>query len=293
VVPSSAALPGVAAALGAVVLWGINFSVAKRVLQELDPLAVAAARASTGVVVFLVLLLAVEGGGGLSLDRVRRAAPLGHLGVFANQLLFIEGLKRTTAAHSAVLIALLPLYVLVLAAATRQERITLAKALGIAIAFGGVVLVASDHGLGPGSGTLRGDLITMAGGLAFAAYTVAGRPVVRDLGPLATTSLAFLGGGSAVLLVTWPAALRAPWTTLSPSGWAGLAFVVLGATVLAYLLYYLALDRLEPSKVAAFMYLQPVIAALVAYAVAGEALTSRFAAGGTLILAGVLVAERG
>jgi drug/metabolite transporter (DMT)-like permease len=96
-----------------------------------------------------------------------------------------------------------------------------------------------------------------------------------------------------VLLVTWPAALRAPWTTLSPSGWAGLAFVVLGATVLAYLLYYLALDRLEPSKVAAFMYLQPVIAALVAYAVAGEALTSRFAAGGTLILAGVLVAERG
>jgi drug/metabolite transporter (DMT)-like permease len=292
-VPSSTAIPGVAAALGAVVLWGINFSVAKRVLQELDPLAVAAARAFTGVVVFLVLLLAVEGGRGLSLDRVRRAAPLGLLGVFANQLLFIEGLKRTTAAHSAVLIALLPLYVLVLAAATRQERITLAKALGIAIAFGGVVLVASDHGLGPGSGTLLGDLITMAGGLAFAAYTVAGRPVVRDLGPLATTSLAFLGGGSAVLLVTWPVALRAPWGALSPSGWAGLAFVVLGATVLAYLLYYLALDRLEPSKVAAFMYLQPVIAALVAYAVAGEALTSRFAAGGTLILTGVLVAERG
>jgi drug/metabolite transporter (DMT)-like permease len=292
-VPSSTAIPGVAAALGAVVLWGINFSAAKRVLQELDPLAVAAARASVGVVVFLVLLLAVEGGRGLSLDRVRRAAPLGLLGVFANQLLFIEGLKRTTAAHSAVLIALLPLYVLVLAAATRQERITLAKALGIAIAFGGVVLVASDHGLGTGSGTLRGDLITMAGGLAFAAYTVAGRPVVRDLGPLATTSLAFLGGGSAVLLVTWPAALQAPWGSLSPSAWAWLAFVVLGATVLAYLLYYLALDRLEPSKVAAFMYLQPVIAALLAYAIAGEALTSRFAAGGTLILAGVLVAERG
>ena len=66
-----------------------------------------------------------------------------------------------------------------------------------------------------------------------------------------------------------------------------------GATVLAYLLYYLALDRLEPSKVAAFMYLQPVFAALVAYLFAGEALSGRFAAGGTLILAGVLVAERG
>ena len=290
---ASAAFPGVLAALGAVVLWGINFTVAKRVLLELDPLAVAAARALAGVVVFLVLLLALEGGRGLALTRVRRAAPLGLLGVFANQLLFIEGLKRTTAAHSAVLIALLPLYVLLLAALARQERITLPKALGIGIAFGGVVLVASDHGLGRGSGTLPGDLLTMAGGLAFAAYTVAGRPVVRDLGPMATTSLAFLGGGSAVLVVTAPAALRAPWRSLSPTEWAGLAFVVFGATVLAYLLYYLALDRLEPSKVAAFMYLQPVIAALVAYFAAGDALTSRFAAGGTLILAGVLVAERG
>lgn len=281
------------AALGAVLLWGINFSTAKRVLQELDPLAVAAARAGVGVVVFLVLLLLLEGRRGLRFEQVRRAAPLGLLGVFANQLLFIEGLKRTTAAHSAILIALLPLYVLVLATLAGQERISLRKAAGIVIAFGGVVLVAADHGLGPGSGTLRGDLITMAGGLAFAAYTVAGRPVVRDLGPLATTSLAFLGGGSAVLLVTWPSALRTPWGALSAAGWGCLAFVVLGATVLAYLLYYLALDRLEPSKVAAFMYLQPVFAALVAWLLAGEALTLRFAAGGSLILAGVLTAERG
>jgi drug/metabolite transporter (DMT)-like permease len=283
----------VVAALGAVVLWGINFSTAKRVLLELDPLAVAAARAGVGVLVFLGLLLLFQGTRGLAFDRLRRAAPLGLLGVFANQLLFIEGLKRTTAAHSAILIALLPLYVLVLATLARQERISVRKAAGIAVASGGVVLVASDHGLGPGSGTLFGDLITMAGGLAFAAYTVAGRPVVRDLGPLATTSLAFLGGGTAVLLVTWPAALRASWRALSPAGWGGLAFVVLGATVLAYLLYYLALDRLEPSKVAAFMYLQPVIAALAAWLLAGEALTARFAMGGSLILAGVLLAERG
>ena len=59
------------------------------------------------------------------------------------------------------------------------------------------------------------------------------------------------------------------------------------------ILYYLALDRLEPSKVAVFMYLQPVFAALLATFVTGEPLTLRFVAGGALILAGVLIAERG
>jgi len=184
--------------------------------------------------------------------------------------------------------------VLLLSVAFGQERLNLWKGAGIATAFAGVVLVASEHGgRSAGAATLQGDLITMCGGLSFAAYTVLGRPVVRDLGPLRSTALAFAGGGTAILLVAAPAARRQDWRALSPAALSGLLYVVVGATVLAYLFYYLALDRLEPSKVAVFMYLQPVVAALVAYFVTGEALTPRFFAGGTLILAGVLVAERG
>jgi drug/metabolite transporter (DMT)-like permease len=282
-----------AAALAATLLWGMNFTAAKRVLAEVDPLAVAAARAAGGVVVFLTLLLILDGPRGFAWPRLRRAAPLGLLGVFANQILFIEGLKRTSPAHSAVLIALLPLYVLLLSLLTKQERLTPWKGIGIATAFGGVLLVAVEHGVHAGGATLGGDLITMCGGIAFAAYTVAGRPVVRDLGPLRTTALAFAGGGTAILLVAAPAARRQDWRSLTPAAATGLLYVVVGATVLAYLLYYLALDRLEPSKVAVFMYLQPVVAALLAYFVTGEALTARFLAGGALILAGVLLAERG
>lgn len=281
-----------AAALGATLLWGMNFTVAKRVLQEVDPLAVAAARAAGGLVVFVVFLLLLDGPGGLAWARLKRAAPLGLLGVFANQVFFIEGLKRTSASHSAVLIALLPLYVLLMSLLSGQERLTRWKAAGIAAAFGGVVLVAAGHA-NAGGATLWGDLITMCGGIAFAAYTVAGRPVVRDLGPLRTTALAFAGGGTAILLVAAPAARRQEWRSLSPAAHWGLLYVVVGATVLAYVLYYLALDRLEPSKVAVFMYLQPVFAALLATFVTGEPLTLRFVTGGALILAGVLIAERG
>lgn len=282
-----------AAALAATLLWGVNFTAAKRVLLEVDPLAVAAARAAGGLVVFLAMLLLLDGPRGFAWSRLKRAAPLGLLGVFANQIFFIEGLKRTSASHSAVLIALLPLYVLLLSLLTRQERLTPWKGIGIGAAFGGVVLVAAGHGARAGGATLLGDLITMCGGMAFAAYTVLGRPVVRDLGPLRTTALAFAGGGTAILLVASPAARRQDWRSLTPTAAWGLVYVVVGATVLAYLFYYLALDRLEPSKVAVFMYLQPVVAALLATFVTGEPLTPRFVAGGALILAGVLAAERG
>lgn len=271
----------------------MNYSFAKRVLEEIDPLSVAAARALAGLVVFGTLLLIVDGTAGFAPRRLRRALPLGLLGITANQILFIEGLSRTTASHSAILIALLPIHVLVLSAIAGQERITVAKVAGVAIAFAGVVAVASEKGLSGAGGTLTGDLLTLCGGLAFAGYTVAGRPVLRELGALRTTASSFLCGGVAILVPGLPAAWRQNWSAVSATSLVGLAYILLIATVAAYLLYYYAVDRLDPSKVAVYMYLQPLIAAGVAFAVRGEPLSGQFLAGGALILAGVVTAERG
>ena len=97
----------------------------------------------------------------------------------------------------------------------------------------------------------------------------------------------------AVVLVGAPAAARQDWTALSAAGLAQLAYVILGATVAAYFLYYFAVSRLPPSKVAVFMYLQPLVALLLAFAVGGEPITTQMIAGSGLVLAGVVLAERG
>ncbi|PYT12890.1 MAG: EamA family transporter, partial [Acidobacteria bacterium] len=60
-----------------------------------------------------------------------------------------------------------------------------------------------------------------------------------------------------------------------------------------YILYYFAVSRIDPSKVATMMYLQPMVAALVAYCIARENISGRFLLGGGLVLAGVVLAERG
>jgi drug/metabolite transporter (DMT)-like permease len=188
---------------------------------------------------------------------------------------------------------MLPVFVLLLSALGRQERVSALKLGGILAAFAGVCLIALEHGLGFEGSSLEGDLLTLAGVLAFAGYTVLGKPVLRELGPLDATGLAFLTGGTAILLVTAPAASRQDWRSVSAPGLACLAAVVVLSTIVAYILYYFAVARIDPSKVAAFMYLQPVVAALIAYSLLGERFSGTFLAGGGLVLAGVMLAERG
>ena len=285
-------LSGYLAAGACTLIWGANYSIAKRLLLEVDPLAVAWVRAAAGVLFFGLLLSLRDGRRDLA-SGLLRVAPLGLLGIFANQILFMTGLKRTSAAHSAILIAMLPVFVLVICALGRAERVSVPKIAGVLVAFTGAAVIGLEHGVGLEGSSLRGDLLTLAGVLAFAAYTVLGRPVLRDLGPLRATGLAFVTGGAGILLVALPAAVRQDWESVSGTALACLLAVVVLSTIVAYILYYFALSRLDPSKVATMMYLQPVVAALLAYAIAGESFSGPFLFGGGLVLSGVVLAERG
>jgi drug/metabolite transporter (DMT)-like permease len=113
------------------------------------------------------------------------------------------------------------------------------------------------------------------------------------MGVLRTTALSFLVGGAAMIPLVLPATLRQNWGSVGARGWLGLAYVVLIGTVLCYLLYYWALSRVESGKVAAFMYLQPVVAGIASFFLLGEMLHGHFLLGGATVLAGVFLAERG
>lgn len=285
-------LPGFLAAGACTLIWGANYSLAKRLLFEVDPLAVAWVRAASGMLFFGILLCFRSGWRGLA-PGLRRAVPLGLLGIFANQILFLTGLKRTSAAHSAILIAMLPVFVLLLSSLERFEPVSLAKVAGILIAFAGVCVIALERGIDLEGSHLRGDLLTLTGVLAFAAYTVFGKPALRDLGPLRLTGLAFLTGGAGIVLVAFPAAARQNWSSVSATALWCLAAVVVLSTIVAYILYYFALSRIDPSKVGAMMYLQPVVATVIAYFITGEGFSAPFFLGGGLVLAGVVLTERG
>ncbi len=138
---SHALLYGLMAAM--VFLWSANFSIGKVALREFPPLLAAGLRL-TFAAAFILPAFFLQSPG-RSWDK--RDAPyllyLGVLGVAMNQLCFVIGLSRTSAAHSALIMGLTPIFVLLFATMIKQERLTIRKAAGMLIALGGVTVLSA------------------------------------------------------------------------------------------------------------------------------------------------------
>jgi len=104
---------------------------------------------------------------------------LGFFGVSVNQFCFTLGLHYTSVSHSAVIVGMGPIYTLILAVLLRLERATWHKAVGMAIAFTGIAVLASEHGISSHSPSF-GDAITMTGSVGFATYAVLGKRVADE-----------------------------------------------------------------------------------------------------------------
>ncbi|MCU1275970.1 MAG: protein of unknown function transrane, partial [Bryobacterales bacterium] len=217
----------------------------------------------------------------------------------ANQLLFVIGLSRTTVAHSSLIIATGPIFVLLIAAFMKLEKITLRKIVGMLIALGGVAVLVQQSFAQPGSGdpsvqpTLAGDAITALASTVFSVFAVLGKKATERYSSLAVNGFAYVAGGAMLVPVLLWQASAFPFARVSPAAWSSLVYMALFPSVICYMIYYYALSRISASRVTAFIYLEPVIATLMAVAFLGERVTAPLVAGGTVIFAGVYLTERG
>jgi len=271
-----------------------TFLAAKRLLDELPPWEVALARFTLAGVVFAGLLWHRR-------VRIPRQdllglAALGFVAVPLNQGFFLVGLSLSTPGHAALLYALTPIFVFLIARLRLGERATALKLLGIGVAFAGVTIVLLARGsvaLGGSRRMLLGDLLILLAVVAWALFAVGGKRYAEKYGAVAATSAAIVAGTVLYLPVGLVLSDLSRFARLSALGWASLGYLVVLTSVVAYLLYYWALSRSEATRVAIWSNLQPVLTAFLAWAVYGERLTGPFLAGGAMVLAGVLLTERG
>jgi drug/metabolite transporter (DMT)-like permease len=220
---------------------------------------------------------------------------LGLFGVALNQLFFVMGLSRTSVAHAAILIALTPICVLLIAALLGMERITSRKLAGMIIALAGVgILNAFPVSTGPGSRpTLLGDFLTFLAALTFSLFTVIGKRVTERHSSVTVNTFAYVGGALALGPITAWEASRFSFAGVTASGWLSLTYMALFPSVVCYLIYYHALKHISASRVSAFSYLQPVLAMVMAVVILGEHVTLPLVAAAAVIFAGVYMTERG
>jgi drug/metabolite transporter (DMT)-like permease len=293
--------PPAALLYGALVLHTLfsagTYLIGKRALTELPALPMGLIRFS-GASVLLALLLRRLRPPGQRMppkEARRKLLLLAFIGVPVNQGFFLYGLQNSTAAHAALLYALTPLFVLLLAQALLSEFPGWRTATGTALALGGTIFVLFEHGLDLSRGPLFGDLLIAVAVVAWSVYTAEGRELVSKYGALPTISWTIIGG--TVLFL--PIGLTATWFSrdqvmrASPQAWLGVAYLIVATSVISYLLWYWALGHLAAARVAIFSNLQPLATATLAHFFLGERISVAFLAGAVVVISGVLFAQRG
>lgn len=277
------------------VIWGINFSVMKVVLDELSPLALNALRFPLAAAALWVV---VAGRPGPRLptpaDRAR-VLTLGLLGHVVYQLSFIFGLDWTLAGNASLLLATTPVWTVILSAAVGHERPTTGVAVGVSATIVGMTLVVVGRGeaVTLGSETLRGDLLIVVASILWSLYTVGGRSPIGTYGPLRMTAWTVWVGTPIVVALGLPSLAATDLTTVSVGAWLGVAYAGFLSLGLAYLLWYRGVQKLGNNRTAVYSNLVPVAALITAWLWLDEVPTVLQLVGALVILTGLTVARRG
>jgi drug/metabolite transporter (DMT)-like permease len=275
------------------VLWSGNYVAGKIALRTLDPITLTCLRLQLAAFIMLAIYFTRRERQPLKLRDAWPFLYLGFFGVVVNQGLFTVGLNYTTSNHSAVLIAIGPIIILLLARALKLEMLTAAKVAGMAISFVGVYLLETEQGSPAHSPLLMGDIITLGGVIGFSAYAVLGKRVVAQYDAIAMNTFNCVAAALLLLPLTIRQCLRLDWHGIALSGWLGLSYMAVGSSVAAYTIFYWVLRYMTASRVGAVSYFQPVVVILLSMAFLGERPSRMLLEGATLVLVGVFLAERG
>ena len=264
--------------------------IAKGAVASIGPLAVALIRFT---IASFTLLLYQRVRGGISVAREDRIklVMLGFFVVPINQGFFLFGLSRSTASHASLLYALTPLFVLLLAGRVLGERSIGSKLFGTLVAFAGVAIILFERGLRNEMGVLVGDVMILVAVSAWAAYTVLAKQLVDRYDAMTVTTWAIVSGTVMCLPGFLIPGAIPPLQSIAPGAWGGILYLSIGTSVIAYPLYMYALRHLEASKVAVTTNIQPILTAILSWAIFRERFTPGFVVGALLVLAGVTWVE--
>jgi drug/metabolite transporter (DMT)-like permease len=273
------------------VLFGMNYVISKIVVDAFPPLVWASIRIIVASAIMLLVCL-----------LTKRRHPVGGwkffgpligfslLAVIINQGSFLVGLHYTTSSNSAVLNTLIPVFTLLIVTLRGQERLTVTRVLGFIFAFGGVLAIRKVEELSFSNKTVIGDLLTILNCLSYGCFLALSKSFIEKHDRVWTTTWLFLYGSVGLTLLAIPQYQNFTMPALTPRLEACMAFAIVGGTLLTYFLNNWALAKAPSSLVALFIYLQPVVTALLAWGWLGTPITARMVVSTCLIFTGMFLA---
>ena len=283
----------VTAIVGANLIWGVNYVVSKMVVKVyIDPVTLTMYRILVAAALMWLVSLFYQS------ERVEKRDLLrlflaALFGVTLNQSLFIHGIARTTPIDAAIIVTLGPILVLLLSSLLLNDRITASKVAGIVIGVAGAISLVTYSGTASfGREHLLGNIMILGNATFYALYLVTVKPLMSKYTSLTVIKWVFLFGTVQMLPIGLKPMLEYNLFAQPLSAIVDIAFIVVGATFLAYLFTSFALTHIKATTVSIFAYTQPAIAAVFALFLGVDSLGWVKVVSMLLVCLGVYIASR-
>lgn len=266
-----------------ILMWASAFPSIRAALSAFSPAELAALRfaiASMALGVYLAWVRPPLPGW----SDLPRIVLTGGLGIAAYNILLNSGSRTVDAGTTSFVVNTAPVFTALLGAALLGERLRAWGWLGLCLSFGGVAVIAAGRGdLSFGSGTF----LVLAAAMCQAAQFVLQKPLLARHGALPVTACV-LWAGTALLLPFLPTALESG-ARAGAGPLAAVVFLGIGPAALGYVAWSYVLAAMPVSRAAAFLYLVPPVATLLAWLMLNEVPGWGALAGGAVALAGVVL----
>lgn len=216
------------------------------------------------------------------------------LGMFINMLLFFKGLSLSTPINSSVIVTISPILVFILSAVLIREKITFLKASGAVLGLVGALMLVifTTTSTADAPNIPLGNAMIIVNATSYGLYLIVVRPLTTRYSSITLMKWFFL----IAVIINLPIGIReftaVEWAALPFSAIWRMGFVVLGTTVLTYLLNIYALKELSASTIGVFVYLQPLIAIAFAIITGADRLNLIKVIAGILVFIGVYMVSR-
>jgi drug/metabolite transporter (DMT)-like permease len=289
--------------LFSVTVWGASFVAARMILSPtvpghvpLTPTLLAAVRFLIASIVFLPVLIwrhkKVEP---LKVADLPVFLVLGQVSISIYFWLQYTGVKLTNASISSVLVVgLIPLCSMLVSGIALKEPIGGKRALALALGTVGVIIVVGQKGffVAVSSGFLFGAMCLIANAICFGIYSALVRSIRTRYSPLTITAGMNVSGAIGLLILSLITEDWSPIRSIAGTQWAAIIYLALICSAVAYFFYNDALQYLEASSAAVWLYLEPVVAAILGVAMLGETIAPQTVLGGLVIMASLYLTQR-
>ncbi|MFT2009568.1 DMT family transporter [Pontibacter sp. 13R65] len=274
-------------------IYGSNYSIAKEVMPDyVGPFGLIIIRVVSAAIFFGLLSRLVVKERIIGWADNMRSIACGVTGIAINQLCFFGGLNLTAPINAALLMVISPVTVLIFSALLLKERVGSRKISGIVLAcLGALLLISSSHSAGV-TGNWLGDVLIILNATSFGMYLVLVKPLMAKYNAITVVSRIFLVGAFIVVPFGFNQALSPDYSSFPASIWAAILFMIIGVTIVTYLLNTWALKYANPSLVGIYIYLQPVLAILIAVWFGKDVFTIPKALYALMIFGGVYLVSR-